>query len=187
MEGLRVDWEAGKVGFKMYPNVTSIHAALDALRSILLEEYVTAAQVKEIQVGCGHMTFVHTAWDYRPIGVTAAQMNMYYGLSVMALKGNVSPCDYSGDSIADPEIVAFVLTTDGRILRREVLHRRGSPENPVTRQDVEAKFDANVSRLLGPGAADRLKSLAAKLDVLTDAKEIIDIIAAPFDTQRDES
>jgi len=213
MEGLRVDWEAGKVGFKMYPNVTSIHAALDALRSILLEECVTAAQVKEIEVGCGHMTFVHTAWDYRPIGVTAAQMNMYYGLSVMALKGNVSASDYSGDSIADPEIVAFVprikiavdselesrgpgyrhaarvavLTTDGRIFRREVLHRRGSPENPVTRQDVEAKFDANVSRLLGPGAADRLKSLAAKLDVLTDAKEIIDIIAAPFDTQRGEA
>jgi aconitate decarboxylase len=213
MEGLRVDWEAGKVGFKMYPNVTSIHAALDALRSILLEESVTAAQVKEIQVGCGHMTFVHTAWDYRPNGVTAAQMNMCYGLSVMTLKGNVSASDYSEDSIVDPEIVAFmprikiavdselesrgpayrhaarvaVLTTDGRTFRREVLHRRGSPENPVTRHDVEAKFDANVSRLLRPGAAVQLKSLAAKLEVLASAKEIIDIIAAPFDEQRGET
>jgi 2-methylcitrate dehydratase PrpD len=206
MEGLREDWEAGKVGFKMYPNVTSIHAALDALRSILREERVTAAQVKQIQVGCGHMTFVHTAWDYRPIGVTAAQMNMYYGLSVMALKGNVSASDYSADSIADPEIIGFmpriniavdselesrgpsyrhaarvaVLTTDGRTFRCEVLHRRGSPENPVTRQDVEAKYDANVSRLLGPGAADRLKSLVAQLEALASAKEIIDIVAAPF-------
>jgi len=26
IEGLSHDWEAGKVGFKMYPNVTSIHA-----------------------------------------------------------------------------------------------------------------------------------------------------------------
>jgi hypothetical protein len=69
-------------------------------------------------------------------------------------------------------------------LRREVLHRRGSPENPVTRQDVEAKFDANVSGLLGAGAADRLKSLAARLDVLASAKEIIDIVAARFDQQR---
>jgi 2-methylcitrate dehydratase PrpD len=208
MQGLGDDWEAGKVGFKMYPNVTSIHAALDALRSILREEHVTAAQVKEIQVGCGHMTFVHTAWDYRPIGVTAAQMNMYYGLSVMMLKGNVSAADYSGDSIADPRIIAFmprikiavdpelesrgpayrhaarvaVLTTDGRIFRREVLHRRGSPENSVTRQDVEAKFDANVSQLLGADAANRLKSLTAQLEVLASAKELIDIIAAPFPT-----
>src|SRR5215467_3504504 len=180
MQGLRVDWEAGKVGFKMYPNVTSIHAALDALRSILVEERVTAAQVNEIQVGCGHMTFVHTAWEYRPVGTTAAQMNMYYGLSVMTLKGNVSASDYSEGSIADPDIIAFmpriniavdaelesrgppyrhaarvaVLATDGRTFGREVLHRRGRPENPVTRQDVEAKFDGNVSGLLGLRAAD---------------------------------
>ena len=33
LQGLGEDWEAGKVGFKMYPNVTSIHAALDALRA----------------------------------------------------------------------------------------------------------------------------------------------------------
>ena len=208
MEGLRDDWEAGKVGFKMYLNVTSIHAALDALRSILLEKRMTAAQVKAIQVGCGHMTFVHTA--YRPIGVAAAQMNMYYGLSVMTLKGNVSAADYSEGPIADPEILAFmpqiniavdselesrgpsyrhasrvvVLTTDGRAFRREVLHRRGSPENPVTRHDVAAKFDANVSSLLSAGAANRLKSVAAKLEVLVSPKEVIDIIAAPLEKQR---
>ena len=63
----------------MYPNVTSIHTALDALRSVLLDEGLSAAQIKEINVGCSHMTFVHTAWDYRPAGITAAQMNMYYG------------------------------------------------------------------------------------------------------------
>ena len=159
------------------------------------------------------MTFVHTAWHYRPAGVTAAQMNMCYGLSVMTLKGNVSASDYSEGSIADPDIIAFmsrisiavdselesrgptyrhaarvaVLTTDGRTFRREILHRRGSPENPVTRQDVEAKFDGNVSGLLEPGAADRLKSLVAKLDVLASASGIVGIVAAPFDKQRGET
>jgi len=91
LAGLREDWEAGKVGFKMYPNVTSIHAALDALRSILVDESLPATRVKEINVGCGHMTFVHTAWEYRPLGITAAQMNMYYGLSVMTLRGTYRP------------------------------------------------------------------------------------------------
>ena len=33
LDGLGTDWEAAKVGFKMYPNVTSIHAALDAMRA----------------------------------------------------------------------------------------------------------------------------------------------------------
>ena len=42
----------------MYPNVTSIHAALDALRSILVEESLSASEIRKIEVGCGHMTFV---------------------------------------------------------------------------------------------------------------------------------
>ena len=114
--------------------------------------------------------------------------------------------DYSEDTIADPEILAFiprikiavdpeiesrgpsfrhaariaVSTTDGRTFTREILHRRGSPENPISREEVERKFDANVGRLLEPSAADRLKYLASRLDVLPSAKEIIDIVASPL-------
>src|SRR5205807_3448127 len=149
LAGLREVWEAGKVGFKMYPNVTSIHAALDALRSILVDESLPATRVEKINVGCGHMTFVHTAWEYRPVGITAAQMNMSYGLSVMTHRGDVSAADYS-EMIADPKILAFIprikiavdpeiesrgpwfrhaarvagLTTDGRTFTGEILHRR---------------------------------------------------------------
>ena len=207
MDGLGKDWEAGKVGFKMYPNVTSIHAALDGLRAILVEDGVAASQIEEIRVGCGHMTFVHTAWDYRPVGTTAAQMNIYYGLAVMAQRGNVAAAHYSDNLIADPETLAFiprikiavdpeiesrgpafrhaariaVLTTGGKTFRREVWHRRGSPENPVSRQEVEEKFAANVDRLLGASAAARLKSLAARLDLLADASEIVALMAASVD------
>ena len=206
LDGLGEDWEAGKVGFKMYPNVTSIHAALDGLRAILVEDAVAAAEIKDIRVGCGHMTFVHTAWEYRPVGTTAAQMNMYYGLSVMALRGNASAGDYADGTIADPQVLAFipritiaedpeierrgaafrhaarvtVQTTDGKTHSREVWHRRGSPENPVSRAEVEEKFALNVDGLLDGDAAQRLQSLAATLDALRDVREITDIMAAPF-------
>jgi 2-methylcitrate dehydratase PrpD len=206
MQGLGEDWEAGKVGFKMYPNVTSIHAALDALRSILIEDNLSASQIQQIEVGCGHMTFVHTAWEYRPAGVTAAQMNMYYGLSVMALRKDVSAADYNEAMIADPKILAFikririfedaelesrgpafrhaarvrVRTTDGRSLAREILHRRASPENPVNWEDIKRKFNSNVTGLLAPKAAARLLELGSALETLADVSSINDILAAPF-------
>jgi 2-methylcitrate dehydratase PrpD len=209
MAGLGVDWEAGKVGFKIYPNVTSIHSALDGLRSILVEDNVTAPQIDEIHVGCGHMTFIHTAWPYRPAGVTAAQMNMYYGLSVMARRQTISAGDYAEDAIADAETLAFVprikiavdpeiesrgpsfrhsariavLTTDRRTFKRDVWHRRGSPENPVSRKDVEEKFAANVAGLLSAGTAARLQYLAMSLDGLADASEIVAIVAAAFERE----
>jgi aconitate decarboxylase len=205
-EGLATDWEAGKVGFKMYPNVTSIHSALDALRAILIEERLAPAQIEEIEVGCGQMTFVHTAWEYRPVGITAAQMNIYYGLAVMALRGDLSAVDYTDSAISDPAVLAFiprikvsvdqeieamgpafrhaarvvVRTADGRTFTREIHHRRGSPENPVNRQDVERKFTSNVEALLGHASIDRLKQLASQLEVLPDAGELIKIMGAPF-------
>jgi aconitate decarboxylase len=205
-DGLGEDWEAGKVGFKMYPNVTSIHAALDALRSILIEENLSAPDIAEIEVGCGHMTFVHTAWEYRPAGVTAAQMNMYYGLSVMALRKGVSASDYSETSIADPKTLDFmrririfedaglegrgpafrhaarlrVRTSDGRSFTREILHRRASPENPVTWDDIKRKFNSNVAGLLAPTSAERLVELSSGLEKLADVTAINGIVAAPF-------
>ena len=203
LEGLGDDWEVAKVGFKMYPNVTSIHSALDALRAVLVEERITGQDIATIAVGCGRMTFVHTAWDYRPAGVTAAQMNMFYGLAVMALRGDVSVADYAEDRIADAETLAFVArinihldegleqkgpafrhaarlavtTRDGRRFEREVHNRRGSPENPVTREDVERKFHANVGALLSRGDADRLKQLALDLENQPNATAIVGLVA----------
>ena len=199
LEGLGTDWEAAKVGFKMYPNVTSIHAALDAMRAT----QVAARDIQSIEIGCSRMTFVHTAWDYRPAGVTAAQMNMFYGIAVMALRGDVAARDYTEDRIAEPETLAFiprikvfvddelealgpayrhaarvsVRTLDGRTIEREVLNRRGSPENAVTREDVERKFAANLAGLLEKSEIDRLKTLALSLDTLPNAAEIVTILS----------
>ena len=203
LDGLGSDWEVAKVGFKMYPNVTSIHAALDGLRALLVEHRLSGRDIAAIDVGCGQMTFVHTAWDYRPAGVTAAQMNIFYGLAVMALHGDVSVGDYTEDTIADPEVMAFlprikvavddelermgpafrhaarvaVRTVDGRRFTHEVLNRRGSPENPVAREDVERKFMSNVGTLVGQASAEKLKQLAAGLDALPNVDEIVAILA----------
>jgi 2-methylcitrate dehydratase PrpD len=206
LEGIGEDWEAGKVGFKMYPNVTSIHAALDALRSILIEEKLEAADIAEIHVGCGHMTFVHTAWSYRPAGVTAAQMNMFYGLAVIALRKDVTAADYGEADIANPQLLDFmskigieedaelesrgaafrhaarvrVRTNDGRSFAREILHRRGSPENPVKWDDVERKFSGNITGLLAPDAESQLLASCATIEKLADVTAINDILAARF-------
>lgn len=149
------------------------------------------------------MTFVHTAWDYRPAGVTAAQMNMYCGIAVVALRGDVAARDYTEPTIADADILAFiprikvfvddeleamgpafrhaarvtVRTIDGRTLRHEVLNRRGSPENAVTREDVERKFAANLAGMLSPEEVVRMEQLALSLDTLANAGGILQIVS----------
>jgi 2-methylcitrate dehydratase PrpD len=201
-EGLGTQWEAGEVGFKLYPNVTSMHAALDAFRHLQSTHALRPEDIDRIEVGCGHMTYVHIAWPYRPTSVTAAQMNLFYGLSVLALRGGLTVDDYAEDRIGDPDVMDFmqrihpfederierrgaafrhaatvrVHTRAGAVLSEDVWERRGSPENPVTRQDVEDKFFANVARRMPQDSARRIAALVNRFDTLATVDELISLL-----------
>ena len=198
LAGLGMDWEAAKVGFKMYPNVTSIHAALDALHFIQSEHGIKAQDIRLIEVGCGHMTYVHTAWPYEPTGVTAAQMNLFYGLGVMALRGSVTAADYTEDNIADPAVLDFMKrikpfedskieamgaearhaatvtlhTVDGRTFHHAIWARRGSPENAVSYEEVEAKFFGNVASGIDVSQAKKIATLVKDFENLPSKDEL---------------
>jgi 2-methylcitrate dehydratase PrpD len=200
--GLGSVWETRQVGFKLYPSVTSIHTALDALDEIMRQHNLTADQIEAIEVGCSHMTYVHTAWHYKPAGVTAAQMNLFFGLAIIALFRDGSVRQYAQDRIADPTILAFltrlsahidndleamgpafrhaarvvVTTRDGRTLRHECLGRRGSPDDPVGAGAIEQKFVANVDGILTGQAASELKDLVLRLDELENAEPIVALL-----------
>lgn len=205
-EGLGTQWETLNVGFKMYPTVTSIHTALDALRHIVSEHGLKADDIERIEVGCGHMTYVHTAWPYKPAGITAAQMNLYFGLAAILLGGTVTVADFTEQRLEDPEILRLlerisayddadindmgapfrhacrmnVVTRRGAQIRHEILNRRGSPENPVSRTEVEEKFRNNLRDCLPPAQMERVVQLVADFDFLPDVAELTAILGADW-------
>lgn len=204
-DGLGQDWETAKVGYKPHASVTSIHAALDALTHIMRSNKVTAAEIASIRAGVSHMTYVHCAWEYKAQGVTAAQMNLYYGLAVIAHDGVAFVDQYDEKRLADPalldlikrteayedaEIEAMgppfrhaatvtVTTRDGRELTHRILNRRGSPENPISADEVEYKFRNVVRSCLPANKIDRLVELSKRLDTLSSLDELISIVSAP--------
>jgi 2-methylcitrate dehydratase PrpD len=203
--GLGTVWETGNVGYKPHASVTSIHAALDALADLMREHKLAADDIARVEAGLSHMTHVHCAWKYEAQGVTAAQMNLYYGLAVIALDGAAFVDQYREDRLRDPRILDFigrihasvdpgieamgpafrhaarlkVETRDRRMHTREILHRRGSPENPLKPGDIEYKF-RNVARgCLAPARLDRVIDICKTLDRQADTRELIAILAAP--------
>src|SRR5262245_1464574 len=86
-DGLGSRSETLNVGYKPHAVVTSIHTALDGLAEIMRENKLAAEDIERVEVGLSPMTHVHCAWQYKAQGVTAAQMNLYYGLAVIALDG----------------------------------------------------------------------------------------------------
>jgi aconitate decarboxylase len=202
LDGLGSDWESAKVGYKMYPNVTSIHTSLDALKQLMHEHKLAAGDIERIDVGCGHMTYVHTAWPYAPSGVTAAQMNLFYGLAVVAIRGDVTPYDYAEDTIADADVLAFiprirpyedkeiddkgpaarhavkmkVITKSGKELTHDIWSRRGSPECPVSDEEVKKKFIANTRHVLAESIQNKIADLVLNMDSMRSLSELTSLL-----------
>ncbi|HEX4329237.1 MAG TPA: MmgE/PrpD family protein [Burkholderiales bacterium] len=204
-DGLGTEWETGKVGYKPHASVTSIHSALDALTHLMTAHKLKPDDIARVQVGVSHMTFVHCAWDYKAQGVTAAQMNLYYGLAVIAYDGVAFVSQYRQERLADPKLLDFIKriearadpeidamgpafrhaanvalqTRDGRSFSHQILNRRGSPENPLSPEEVEYKFRNVAQSCLSPESLERVVQLCAQLDKLDDLGELISLLGAP--------
>ncbi len=197
-------WEAGKVGYKPHACVTSIHAALDAFKYLLETHQLTPGNLSRVDVGISQMTYTHCAWEYKSQGVTAAQMNLFYGLAVIAFDGVAFVAQYEESRLAEPQVMNFikhiharmdpeieamgpafrhaarvtVVTHDGRTFSHEILNRRGSPENPMSPEEVEYKFRNVVASCLERSDIDRVIGLVGKIDQQTTTNELTNLLAA---------
>ncbi|MCC6531255.1 MAG: MmgE/PrpD family protein [Burkholderiales bacterium] len=203
--GLGSVWETRNVGYKPYAAVTSIHTALDALAQIMREHKLDAGDIAAVEAGLSQATYVHCAWEYKAQGVTAAQMNLYFGLAMIALDGTAFVDQYRQERLNDPRVLDFIArirasvdpeieamgaafrhgarvsvrTRDGRTFKRELLNRRGSAENPLKPEEIDYKFRQVVRACLSPADIERVVGLVRDLDKLSDLGELIAIMARP--------
>jgi 2-methylcitrate dehydratase PrpD len=202
---LGVEWETAKIGYKPHASVTSIHSALDGLAHLMRAHELRAVDIAKVDVGVSRMTHVHCAWEYKAQGVTAAQMNLFYGLAVVAHDGEAFVRQYREDRLADPQLLEFMsriharidpeieamgpgfrhaatvslVTRDGRHVSHRVLDRRGSPENPLSAAEVEHKFGRIVESCMRPPDIERLVVLTRQLEKLDRLDELIRLVASP--------
>ncbi|MGH8638220.1 MAG: MmgE/PrpD family protein, partial [Burkholderiales bacterium] len=203
--GLGTTWETMNVGYKPYAAVTSIHTALDALATIMRDNNLSADDIAEIEASLSQATYVHCAWEYKAQGVTAAPMNLYYGLAMIALDGAAFVDQYREERLRDPRVLDLVprikaridpeieamgaqfrhaarvrvTTRDGRTLNAELLNRRGAAENPLEPEDIEHKFRQVVRSCLAPAHVERVVALVQGMEKQANLDELVAIVGAP--------
>ena len=202
--GLGNTWETLNVGYKPHASVTSIHSALDGLLAIMQEQQLKADDIAKVETGLSPMTHVHCAWEYKAQGVTAAQMNLYYGLAVIALDGAAFTEQFRDARLSDPRILDFitritahvdpeiekmgapfrhasrvkVTARDGKVFEKLSLHRRGSPENPLSPGEVVHKFRNVVAPCMDKAAAERIIAAVDRFETLSDINTLIPLLGA---------
>jgi len=162
-------WEALRVGFKPAPASNGSITAMTAIDGIMREHGIGADDIDKITAFVSDNTLHHCGWPYegaRIQSVLSAQMNLRYGLAVMALERQAGVEQFTEGKIRDPQILKFVERIDvaheprfegnegryrvacrlvvrcknGTEHETTVLYRPGSPEDPMTRDQLADKF-----------------------------------------------
>ena len=206
--GLGERWEILNVGYKPAPASNGSVSAMTALDTIMREHRLEAGQIDRVTAFVSSNTLSHCGWEYtrdRVQGVLAAQMNLRYGLAVMALERQATAAQFEQDRLFATETVAFlprihvahepkydghggiyrvacrlqVQTRDGCCHETEVLFRKGSNEDPMSASELRQKFLGLASPVLGDARAQALAAAVDRLDTLDNVEELLLLLAAP--------
>jgi 2-methylcitrate dehydratase PrpD len=105
----------------------------------------------------------------------------------MLARGHVGVADYTPEAIADPAVLAIarkvryetkeyptypqafpggvrITLTDGSVLEADFPHQQGGPENPLSDDEVVAKYRGNATLALPDSAVDALERGILELD-----------------------
>jgi 2-methylcitrate dehydratase PrpD len=201
--GLGTSWETLNIGYKPYSTVASIHSSLDGLLTMMRENQLKDDDIESLDIGCAKLTYHHCAWEYKPAGLTAAQMNLFYSLAMIAIDGDAGINQFTEDRLKDPQVLALISritahiddeieakgrkhryevtlnlkTKDGRQFERREYHRRGTREYPPHPGDVEKKFRTLAGKLFDQDTIECLTSFIRNLEEKKSLEELFEMLA----------
>jgi 2-methylcitrate dehydratase PrpD len=197
-------WETTVIMVKSYAAMGGLHGAIDAARE--LRSSVAPQDISKIDITVGETIYKHGWWPPdRPLTPIGAQMNIGYATAAALLDGNVLPDQFTpgrldsddiwsliaattvhlDESLAHADLTekfrtdVAVTTRDGAVHRARVAVPHGAPTDPVTNDELVAKFHALADRVTSRGRADAIERAALGLEELDDVNDLIDLLAAP--------
>jgi len=202
--GLGKDFEIIRVGFKPYAAGGSTHTAHEAVKSVMQKNNLTADKIDKIIIHATTATYHHTSWEYKPEGVTAAQMNMQYVVAVTALEGEIFIEQFNERKVQDPKIIEFsrkievfadpqldelgpefrhaviaeIKTKDDRTFSERVDTAKGSDRKPVSAEEVYGKYQILASKALSQNRVAELKEMVLNLDKISDVRQMAPLLAS---------
>jgi 2-methylcitrate dehydratase PrpD len=197
-------WETSTIVVKCYAAMGGLLAAIDAARK--LRNSVAPVDISKIDISVGETVYKHGWWTpERPLTAIGAQMNIGYATAAALLDGNVLPEQFTparldsddiwsliaatsvhlDESLAHADISQWfrtdvaVTTRDGAVHHARVVQPHGAPTDPVTNDELVAKFHSLADRVTSRGRADAIERAVLALEDLGDTNYLIDLLADP--------
>ncbi|OBJ72638.1 MmgE/PrpD family protein [Mycobacterium colombiense] len=197
-------WETCLIMVKSYAAMGGLHGAIDAARQ--LRNSVAPEDISAVDITVGETVYKHGWWlPERPLTPIGAQMNIGYATAAALLDGNVLPEQFTPSRLDSDDIWSMIAATtvhldeslagagiaekfrtdvavttrEGTVHRARVALPHGAPNDPVTNDELVAKFHALADRVTDHGRAAAIERAVVGLDDLTDINTLIDLLAGP--------
>ena len=203
--GLGTHWESRNSSFKPFPAAHVLHPYISAILRLRSAHAVNAADVERID--CPVAAFIvpivcePTSEKLAPASDSHGRVSLQYSLAEALVRGSLGRYAYSDDSLRDPAVLALarrvryhvdpafpgpgrfkgavtVTLTDGRSLTELEEYNRGSAENPMSDDELRAKFDENAGGFLSTAARGRVAEGAMNLEEFADGRALVDLAVA---------
>jgi 2-methylcitrate dehydratase PrpD len=197
-------WETTIIMVKSYAAMGGLHGAIDAARK--LQSSVAPEDISKVDITVGETIYKHGWWPpQRPLTPIGAQMNIGYATAAALLDGNVLPEQFTPARLDADDIWSLIAATtvhldeslahadvsewfrtdvavtarDGALHHARVVQPHGAPSDPVTNDELVAKFHALADRVTSRGRAEAIERAVVGLDDLDDTDNLIDLLADP--------
>lgn len=181
---------------KPYPCCISAHAAIDALRELRVCHGLTPSKVKTIECRLLDVAIRNLSYSTPATGLEG-KFSAEYCLVRILFDGDLRLSHFTDEAVHSPEIqdwlpriqvrvdpsltwtpgttrpaVVTVHTTDGQSLTYRADKARGTPEWPMTREEILFKFRDCGNRVLPPAALESVQRLVESIETLSDVRKL---------------
>jgi 2-methylcitrate dehydratase PrpD len=194
-------WETPRIAYKPYPACHFMHGSLGATASLL--DDVSADDIEEVVVTVPEagvsLVLEPAEAKVAPRTEYEGKFSLQYSTAAMLVHGRVGVQTYTEEALADPATLelakrvryevkdyptypaAFpggvtVRTRDGRTLEADFPYQQGGPENPMSPEEVRAKFRENAALALSETAAQELEASVLSLEEADDVRAVFQLL-----------
>jgi 2-methylcitrate dehydratase len=198
--GLGESYKILECGMKAFPTEALTHTHITATLMVITENDINYDDIKQVTVttiarACDILFDQH---KYRPESRETADHSLPYCIAAAIVDRQITTDTFSDEKLKDPRIwevidkirgaasVEFeemfpakqpskvvVKTTDGREFSEYLEYPKGDPREPMTMDDLTAKFNALSGELLSPERQDEIKEMIFNCETM-DIKPFMD-------------
>jgi 2-methylcitrate dehydratase PrpD len=196
-------WETPRIAYKPYPACHYIHGSLGATSTLAGD--VDPDEIEEILVTIPEagvaLVLEPVEAKLSPRSEYEAKFSLQYSTAAMLVHKQVGLRTYADEAIRDDRVLdlarkvryetkefatypgafpggARIQMKDGRTLEREFPYQAGAPENPMSPDELRAKFRENASLVLGDAEVEALEKHVLAIEEHDDLRPLFSLLVA---------